>query len=113
VLNQILTLFNIKIEVISPTRINNEAIITVAETQIIEYLKEDNPSSTKEEIDKIKANIARLENEIKRSQSILSNQQFLTKAPPEKVKFEQTKYQQYQEQYKENIVIYQSMISKK
>ncbi|AHF57571.1 valine--tRNA ligase [Spiroplasma eriocheiris] len=53
------------------------------------------------EQEKLKQELAKLEQELERSRNILNNQNFLTKASPEKVKAEQEKYQQYLNQYEQ------------
>ena len=54
---------------------------------------------TSSDIAKNEMNIIRLENEIKRSTGILSNQGFLAKAPAAKVENEKKKLEDYKKQY--------------
>ncbi|MEF3693341.1 MAG: hypothetical protein V3569_04105, partial [Acholeplasmataceae bacterium] len=61
-------------------------------------LKSDliDPEKEKEALLKQKEN---LEQEIKRSESLLNNQKFIEKAPKEKLENEKEKYASYQKQY--------------
>ena len=53
----------------------------------------------KAELEKINKELERLENEIKRSNSMLSNEKFISKAPKEKVEEEKAKLTNYQNSY--------------
>lgn len=56
--------------------------------------------SLEDEIKEIKENLNKLEQELKRSDKMLSNKNFLSKANPEKVKEEKQKQENYLNQYK-------------
>ena len=51
------------------------------------------------EIERLKKEQAKLEGELKRSQNMLSNEKFLSKAPAEKIAEEKEKQQKYQQTY--------------
>jgi valyl-tRNA synthetase len=110
-INNLLANFNIEIKNISKKQINPDATVVVVNKQMIEYV--NNFANNHEQVDKIKTELKRLENEIDRSKQILSNKQFIAKAPKEKVNLEQQKFQQYQEQYAKNLAIYKKIISQK
>ena len=55
--------------------------------------------SKEQDIKELKEKLIHLENELKRSNSILSNENFLKKAPPKKVLEEKAKLENYQNQY--------------
>ncbi|WP_425289725.1 hypothetical protein [Spiroplasma endosymbiont of Notiophilus biguttatus] len=55
-------------------------------------------SNKEEQLAKLKQELVYIENEIKRSKDILSNQQFLAKASPTKVEIEKRKLEKYQNQ---------------
>jgi valyl-tRNA synthetase len=96
-INGLLDYFNISIKKIGTKRINTKANVKIIGKQIIEYF--DDFVDPADKLVKLNKEKIRLENEIKRSQNILSNKKFLQHAPNEKVKEEQAKFAQYQEQY--------------
>ncbi|MDR0674785.1 MAG: valine--tRNA ligase [Mycoplasmataceae bacterium] len=110
-INDVLQLFNIKIDKISNKRINKTANVVVIGKQMVEYI--DNFIDANIQLEKVKSELDRLENEIQRSQKILGNKQFLQKAPKNKILQEQEKYHQYQTQYQKNLTIYKNLLSKK
>ncbi|MDD2575237.1 MAG: valine--tRNA ligase [Acholeplasmataceae bacterium] len=64
------------------------------------YILKGDVISLEEEIQAIEEELAHLENELNRSNKMLSNPQFLTKASPEKVSQEKEKQQNYERQYR-------------
>lgn len=74
-----------------------QSIETLAEGSLILAMNE--LSDPKEEMEKLEKEKVRLEAEIKRSKGMLSNQNFLAKAPKEKVEEEQSKQETYVKQY--------------
>lgn len=74
---------------------NNGILFTTNDTVINIYLSEELKSQEKA---KTNQEIIKLEAEIKRSQMILNNPNFINKAAKEKVQIEQEKYQKYQNQ---------------
>ena len=74
---------------------NNGILFTTNDTVINIYLSEELKSQEKA---KTNQEITKLEAEIKRSQMILNNPNFINKAAKEKVQIEQEKYQKYQNQ---------------
>lgn len=74
---------------------NNGILFTTNNTVINIYLSEELKSQEKA---KTNQEITKLEAEIKRSQMILNNPNFINKAAKEKVQIEQEKYQKYQNQ---------------
>ena len=88
---------NIKVNEISNKRINEEWDIIETQDIIIEYLNEF--VNKDEELARLLKQKQNLENEIKRSENILSNKNFIAKASKEKVESEKNKYEQYKKQY--------------
>ncbi|MFA5560458.1 MAG: hypothetical protein WC964_01630, partial [Acholeplasmataceae bacterium] len=79
--------------------LTKETLIITGNHYALYVVKSDliDPGKEKEDLIKHKQ---QLEAEIKRSESMLNNAQFLTKAPKEKIKLEEEKYQSYLEQYR-------------
>ena len=65
------------------------------------YIPLDELVNKEEAIKKLNSDKAKLEAEIKRSESILNNESFLAKAPKAKVDIEKEKYEKYKIQYAE------------
>ena len=63
------------------------------------YILKADVISKEQEIKELKEKLAYLENELKRSNNILSNENFLKKAPAKKVLEEKAKQENYQSQY--------------
>ncbi len=63
------------------------------------YILKADVISKEQEIKELKEKLAELENELKRSNNILSNENFLKKAPASKVEEEKAKLDNYQSQY--------------
>jgi valyl-tRNA synthetase len=104
-INQLLDKHNIKIEkLISKTSTNDNLIITNNLT--LEYINDF--MSQAQNLDVINKKIIFLQNEVKRSENILSNQNFINKAPIEKVNLEKQKLNDYQKQLDELITIVNS-----
>ncbi|WP_400254952.1 valine--tRNA ligase [Spiroplasma endosymbiont of Cleonymus obscurus] len=80
----------------SPLSVNNK-IIKIINSAVIE-INVSNLFNKEEQLAKLKEELVYIENEIKRSKDILSNQQFLAKAPPTKVEIEKQKLEKYQNQ---------------
>ncbi|WP_174481210.1 valine--tRNA ligase [Spiroplasma endosymbiont of Danaus chrysippus] len=80
----------------SPLSVNNK-IIKIINSAVIE-INVSNLFNKEEQLAKLKEDLVYIENEIKRSKDILSNQQFLVKAPPIKVEIEKQKLEKYQNQ---------------
>ncbi|MDY0278013.1 MAG: valine--tRNA ligase [Acholeplasma sp.] len=78
--------------------LNEETILLVGPVIDIYVLKSDIIDLVKERDNLLKQK-AQLEIEIKRSESMLSNERFLSKAPEQKIKEEQEKFARYKEQY--------------
>ena len=76
-------------------RDNNGILFTTNDTVINIYLSEELKSQEKS---KTNQEITKLEAEIKRSQMILNNPNFINKSAKEKVQIEQEKYEKYQNQ---------------
>lgn len=98
-LNDILKVVNVKIENISINRINQNAIIHSTLNCLIEYF--ENFVDVKTQLINLNKQLEYLNNEIKRSQSILANINFINKAPKEKINLEKQKYENYQKQHQE------------
>lgn len=79
--------------------------VTVDETFLLTgkdynvYILKRDLISLDDEIKEIKANLKDLEKELKRSESMLSNENFIIKAKPEKVASERQKHESYLNQY--------------
>ncbi|WP_342258075.1 valine--tRNA ligase [Spiroplasma endosymbiont of Nomada ruficornis] len=80
----------------SPLSVNNK-IIKIINSAVIK-INVSNLFNKEEQLAKLKEELVYIENEIKRSKDILSNQQFLEKAPPTKVEIEKQKLEKYQNQ---------------
>ena len=65
------------------------------------YIPTSDLVDKEEVIKKLLATKAKLESEIKRSENMLSNQSFISKAPEAKINAEKAKYAEYKEQYAE------------
>jgi len=65
------------------------------------YIPTSDLVDKEEVIKKLLATKAKLESEIKRSENMLSNQSFISKAPEAKINAEKAKYVEYKEQYAE------------
>ena len=63
------------------------------------YIPEEDLVNKEEVIKKLKEKKAKLEGELKRSQNMLNNQSFISKAPKEKIEQEKAKQIDYQNQY--------------
>lgn len=77
---------------------NDGALFTKNKISINVELSEDVKNN---EINKTKESIKKMEFELKRSESILSNEKFIKNASKEKINEEKEKYENYQKQYKE------------
>ena len=74
--------------------IDNSSIILISNSDLVD----------KEEVlKKLEASKAKLEAEIQRSEKMLSNESFISKAPEAKINAEKTKYAEYKAQYDEVI----------
>ncbi|WP_342261592.1 valine--tRNA ligase [Spiroplasma endosymbiont of Notiophilus biguttatus] len=80
----------------SPLSVNNK-VIKIINLAVIE-INVSNLFNKEEQLAKLKQELVYIENEIKRSKDILSNQQFLAKASPTKVEIEKRKLEKYQNQ---------------
>lgn len=80
----------------SPLSVNNK-VIKIINSAVIE-INVSNLFNKEEQLTKLKQELVYVENEIKRSKDILSNQQFLAKAPSAKVEIEKQKLEKYQNQ---------------
>ncbi|PKK96624.1 MAG: valine--tRNA ligase [Tenericutes bacterium HGW-Tenericutes-3] len=77
---------------------DDETILLVG-SKVLTYVKKSgliDPEKEKEALFKLKAT---LESEIKRSESLLSNPSFISKAPEQKLALEKEKFESYQKQY--------------
>ena len=93
-----LSIYKIKVNKIDEKRINNTWDIINLNDSIIEF--QNAFISKQDELDKLNKQKLFLEYEIKRSREILSNKNFIDKAPKQKVLLEKAKYAKYQESYK-------------
>lgn len=98
-LNNISKLCNIKINTISNERINKNAVVHSTLNCLIEY--EEDFVNNEAQLNILNKQLENLTNEIKRSQMILANKNFINKAPKQKVDEEKQKYENYQKQYQE------------
>lgn len=89
--------YNIQINQISNQPVNKEFKILKTDECIIEYLDNFKDEATKKE--ELLKELKRLESEIKRSESILGNKNFIAKASQEKVQNEKDKYAKYLADY--------------
>ncbi len=80
-------------------KIDNSVSIILAEIQV--FIPLGSLVNIIEEIEKLNDKLNSLKNEIQRCEKMLSNENFLRKAPKEKVEEEQTKLNKYIENYKE------------
>ena len=96
-IKDLFALQNINVLKIANKRIYDNWDIIETSNIIIEYLNEF--VDKKQEIERLLKQKQMLENEIKRSENILSNKNFIAKASKEKVQLEKDKYQQYKKQY--------------
>ena len=94
-LNMFLITVNAEIKNISNISLVGNKITEIASNFTIEIPFEKN---NEEEIKKIKLLIQKLEQEVKRSNSILSNSNFVSKAPKSKVDMEKEKLKKYEDQ---------------
>jgi valyl-tRNA synthetase len=98
-MNDLLMPFNVNVDAISTNRINQTADVKTIDKMVIEYV------NTFEKPEEIKNNLQKeltyLTNEINRSKQILSNANFIAKAPADKVNLEKQKLVQYEQRYKE------------
>lgn len=96
-INQYLNKFNININNVSKARVNlNWDMISIGDIAI-EF--ENNFVDKTKLLEKLNKQLKDLENELKRSDNILNNKNFLLKAPKEKIAIEQQKRKTYQTQY--------------
>jgi valyl-tRNA synthetase len=98
-LNNMLQVCNSEIKVISENRVDEKNAIHSTSNCLIEYLEDF--VNKKNQLDNLNKQLANLENEIKRSKSILANKNFINKAPSEKVNLEKQKYENYLKQHQE------------
>jgi len=103
-LSQSLRDFNIQINQVKTQSSNDSNTLILNGSQ---YLIECYAS--KEVIEFYHANLMKqkllLENELKRSESILNNQNFIARASKQKVEEEKQKYQVYQQKYEQLLII--------
>jgi valyl-tRNA synthetase len=110
-LNEILKPFNVVVNTVSKERVDSNSTITTSGSTVIEYT--DTFTNTSSQIKLLESEIQKLQLELERSKNILSNKQFLAKAPKDKVQEEQAKLQTYEEQYQKKQLIYKNLLSKK
>lgn len=89
--------YKISVKKISQKRINDDFDIINLKDSIIEY--HNTFVSKQDELDKLNKQKLYLEAEIKRSEQILANKNFINKAPKQKVDLEKEKYAKYKENY--------------
>lgn len=89
--------YKIVVNKIDSKRINSEWDIINLDSSIIEY--HNTFVSKTNELAKLNKQKLYLEAEIKRSEQILANKNFIAKAPKQKVDIEKTKYKKYKEDY--------------
>ncbi len=65
------------------------------------YIPSSEIINKEEEIKRLELELSKLNNELERSRKMLSNENFVSRAKPEKIKEEQDKLNKYEEQYKE------------
>ncbi|MGL4950572.1 MAG: valine--tRNA ligase [Mycoplasma sp.] len=94
-LNTYLINLNAEIKNVSTISLIGNKITEIANNFIIEIPFEKN---NEEEVEKIKQLIVKLEQEVNRSNKILSNQSFITKASNSKISDEKNKLKKYEEQ---------------
>ncbi len=95
--NYFLNKFNIKILNISNARVNLKWDLISTGDIAIEF--ENTFVDKTKVLDKLNKQLKDLESELARSKSILSNKNFIAKAPKEKVNVEKEKFEKYQQQY--------------
>lgn len=88
--SQIITISN------NPLTINNK-VIKIINSAVME-INVANLFNKEEQVTKLKQELEHIENEIKRSETILNNKQFLAKAPVIKINEEKQKLEKYQNQ---------------
>lgn len=96
-INPYLNKFNININTISKARVNLEWDMISIGDIAIEF--ENNFIDKSKLLEKLNKQLKDLENELKRSDSILNNKNFLLKAPKEKIAIEEQKKKTYLTQY--------------
>jgi len=79
--------------------INPKGYVVVVLKMANIYIPEADLVDKEEVIKKLKEKLIKLENELKRSNNMLNNQSFISKAPKEKIEQEKMKQQEYQNQY--------------
>ncbi|MFA5692497.1 MAG: valine--tRNA ligase, partial [Acholeplasmataceae bacterium] len=79
----------------------NQNLLLITGKNVNLYLKKDELIDKEKEIKILNAQKINLTNEIKRSKQMLSNENFLKKAPKEKVLQEKEKYESYLKQYED------------
>lgn len=92
-----LNIYKINVNKIAKKRINNNWDIINLKNSIIEF--NNTFISKQDELNKLNKQKLFLEAELKRSKQILSNKNFIAKAPKQKVDLERDKYAKYQENY--------------
>ena len=79
--------------------INPKGYVVVVLKMANIYIPEDDLVNKEEVIKKLNEKKIKLENELKRSNNMLNNQSFISKAPKEKIEQEMNKQKEYQSQY--------------
>jgi valyl-tRNA synthetase len=98
-LNATLKVSNVNIMNISINRINKNACIFADSKYLIEYSEDF--IDKKLQLENLNKKLNHLTDEIERSKKILNNNNFIKKAPIEKVNIEKKKYEDYLKQYQE------------
>ncbi|MGD9909301.1 MAG: valine--tRNA ligase [Candidatus Izemoplasmatales bacterium] len=78
-----------------------EQVISVILGEVTLFIPLGKLVNKEEEIEKLEKELLSLEKEINRSKGMLSNQNFLSKAPESKIEEEKTKYENYQKAFNE------------
>jgi valyl-tRNA synthetase len=92
-LNEILKVCNVVIKQVNRLRIDSQLNIFSCNNFVIEYYEDFIDKG--EQLVKLKKELEVLNSEIKRSELILANKNFINKAPKDKVKLEKEKYESY------------------
>ncbi len=87
------------------TDLGDEDVMSMSFAKMIVHIKTDGVIDTNGKIEKLQAEIKKLEGEINRSVKMLSNEKFIAKAPESKLLEEKAKASKYLNQYNETLAI--------
>ncbi len=91
------------------TDLGKEDVMSMSFAKMIVHIKTDGVIDTNGKIEKLQAELKKLEGEINRSVKMLSNEKFVAKAPVAKITEEKAKASKYLNQYNETLAILNSL----